>query len=63
MIFGHFPQVFSLSDAPSASHRTVLGLTVKKDRLTGEANLIAADMSYSLPSYIELKRTEPGIER
>jgi hypothetical protein len=59
----HFPQVFSLSDAPSASHRTVLGLTVRKDRLTGEANLIASDMSYSLPSYIELKRMEREQER
>lgn len=54
----HFPQVFSTSDAASASHRTVLGLTVRKDRLSGEANLIASDMSYSLPSYIELKRIE-----
>jgi CubicO group peptidase (beta-lactamase class C family) len=59
----HFPQLFSLSDAPSASHRTVLGLTVRKDRLTGEANLIASDMSYSLPSYIELKRMEREQER
>jgi CubicO group peptidase (beta-lactamase class C family) len=59
----HFPQIFSLSDAPSASHRTVLGLTVRGDRLTGEANLIASDMSYSLPSYIELKRMEREQER
>jgi len=54
----HFPQVFTLSDAPAASHRTVLGLTIRKSRLSGEANLIASDMSYSLPSYIELKRAE-----
>ena len=52
----HFPQAFSLSDAPSPSHRTVLGLTVRGNRLSGEANLIASDMSYSLPSYIDLKR-------
>jgi CubicO group peptidase (beta-lactamase class C family) len=55
----HFPQVFSTSDAPAAGHRTVLGLKIRQHRLSGEANLIASDMSYSLPSYIELKRT-PG---
>lgn len=54
----HFPQVFSLSDAPAPSHRTVLALTIRKNRLSGEANLIASDMSYSLPSYIELNRAE-----
>lgn len=54
----HFPQVFSTSDAASSSHRTVLGLTVRQNRLSGEANTIASDMSYSLPSYIELKRAE-----
>lgn len=54
----HFPQAFSLTDAPAADHRTVLGLSVRKDRLSGEASLIAADMSYSLPSYIELKRVD-----
>lgn len=55
----HFPQVFSTSDASSASHRTVLGMKIRADRLSGEANTIASDMSYSLPSYIELKRLEP----
>jgi hypothetical protein len=59
----HFPQVFSTSDAPSTGHRTVLGLTVRKDRLSGEANLIAPDMSYSLPSYVELKRIEEEKEQ
>jgi len=54
----HFPQAFSLSDAPATDHRTVLGLTIRKDRLSGEASLIAADLSYSLPSYIEMKRVE-----
>jgi CubicO group peptidase (beta-lactamase class C family) len=54
----HFPQFFSLSDASAPSHRTVLGLRIRKDRLSGEANLIASDMGYSLPSYIELKRAE-----
>jgi len=54
----HFPQVFSTSDASAASHRTVLGLTIRENRLSGEANLIAFDMSYSLPSYIELQRIE-----
>jgi CubicO group peptidase (beta-lactamase class C family) len=58
LFVAHFPQVFSLSDAPSASHRTVLGLTIRENRLSGEANTIASDMSYSLPSYIELKRAE-----
>ena len=53
----HFPQAYSLSDAPSPSQRTVLGLTIRGNRLSGEANLIASDMSYSLPSYIDLKRT------
>lgn len=52
----HFPRAFSLSDAPSPGHRTVLGLTSRGNRLSGEVNLIASDMSYSLPSYIELKR-------
>jgi len=52
----HFPQVFSTSDASSTSHRTVLGMKIRADRLNGEANSIASDMSYSLPSYIELKR-------
>jgi CubicO group peptidase (beta-lactamase class C family) len=54
----HFPQVFSLSDAPSPGHRTVLGMKIRDKRLSGEANLIAADMSYSLPSYIDMKRAE-----
>ena len=58
----HFPQAFSLTDAPSRDHRTVLGLTVRGDRLTGEANLIASDMSYSLPSCIELTRA-PSTKR
>jgi CubicO group peptidase (beta-lactamase class C family) len=58
IMVAHFPQIFSLSDAPAAGHRTVLGLTVRKDRLTGEANLIASDMSYSLPSFIELRRAK-----
>jgi hypothetical protein len=53
----HFPQAYSLSDAPSPSQRTVLGLTIRGNRLSGEANLTASDMSYSLPSYIDLKRT------
>jgi CubicO group peptidase (beta-lactamase class C family) len=52
----HFPQVFSLSDAPSSGHRTVLSMKIRDNKLSGEANLIAADMSYSLPSYIEMKR-------
>jgi CubicO group peptidase (beta-lactamase class C family) len=59
----HFPQVFSLSDAPSPSHRTVLGVRIRDNRLGGEANLIAADMSYSLPSYIEMKRAELELKR
>jgi CubicO group peptidase (beta-lactamase class C family) len=54
----HFPQAFSTSDAPAASHRTVLGLKIRQNRLSGEANLIASDMSYSLPSYAEFKRVE-----
>jgi len=54
----HYPQIFSLTDAPAPSHRTVLGLTFRNNRLSGEANLIASDMSYSLPSYIELNRAE-----
>gem|GEM_PF-221625 len=54
----HFPQVFSTSDAPSINHRTVLGMKIQENRLSGEANLIASDMSYSLPSYIALKRAE-----
>jgi CubicO group peptidase (beta-lactamase class C family) len=57
----HFPQVFSMSDAPSTSHRTVLGMKIRENRLSGEANTIASDMSYSLPSYIELKRA--GLEQ
>ncbi len=59
----HFPQFFSLSDAPAAGHRTVLGLVLRENRLVGEASLIASDMSYSLPSFAELKRDEPGILR
>jgi len=51
----HFPQVFATSDLTAAGHRTVLGLHLRGDRLSGEANTIASDMSYSLPSYIELK--------
>jgi CubicO group peptidase (beta-lactamase class C family) len=54
----HFPQVFTTSDATSPSHRTVLGLHIRPDRLSGEANTIASDMSYSFPSYISLKRVE-----
>ena len=34
-------------------------MKIRADRLSGEANTIASDMSYSLPSYIELKRLEP----
>ena len=59
----HFPQVFSTSDAPAAGHRTVLGLTIRQYRLSGEANLIASDMSYCLPSYVELKRTDEDPKR
>ena len=54
----HFPQLFATSDAAAPGHRTVLGLHLRGDRLSGEANLIASDMSYSLPSYISLKRVE-----
>jgi len=54
----HFPQVFATSDLSAASHRTVLGLKMRGDRLTGEANTIASDMSYSFPSFISLKRTD-----
>ena len=52
----HFPQAFATSDLSAASHRTVLGLKIRGDRLTGEANTIASDMSYSFPSYISLSR-------
>ena len=54
----HFPQIFSLSDALSPSHRTVLGMRIRENRLSGAASTIASDMSYSLPSYIEMKRAE-----
>lgn len=59
----HFPQVFSTSDTPSSSHRTVLGMKIRGNRLSGEANTIASDMSYSLPSYIQLKRAEEKPEK
>jgi hypothetical protein len=36
----------------------VLGLHLRGDRLSGEANTIASDMSYSLPSFVSLKRVE-----
>jgi CubicO group peptidase (beta-lactamase class C family) len=55
----HFPQVFATSDATAPNHRTVLGLHIRSGRLSGEANTIASDMSYSFPSYISLKRFEP----
>jgi hypothetical protein len=54
----HFPQIFSLSDALSPSHRTVLGMRIRENRLSGAASTIASDMSYSLPSYINMKRVE-----
>jgi hypothetical protein len=54
----HFPQIFATSDLSAAGHRTVLGLKIRGDRLTGEANTIASDMSYSFPSFISLKRTD-----
>ena len=54
----HFPQIFSLSDALSSSHRTVLGMRIRENRLSGAASTIASDMSYSLPSYIDMKRAE-----
>jgi len=54
----HLPQVFLLSDAPSPSHRTVLGMRIRQNRLSGEANTIASDMSYSFPSYVEMKRAD-----
>ena len=59
----HFPQIFSLSDALSPSHRTVLGMKIRENRLSGAASTIASDMSYSLPSYIEMKRVEPEPKR
>ncbi|OGD17422.1 MAG: hypothetical protein A2V76_08050 [Candidatus Aminicenantes bacterium RBG_16_63_14] len=59
----HFPQVFSISDASAANHRTVLGLKIRENRLSGEANTIATDMSYSLPSYIEMKRVDGSPEK
>jgi len=57
----HFPQLFRLSDAPAADHRTVLGLSLWTDRLSGEASLIASDGSYSLPSFIALKRAKDPV--
>jgi len=63
VFIAHFPQVFSTSDAPAAGHRIVLGLTIRQSRLSGEANLIASDMSYSLPSTIEFKRTDEHLKR
>jgi CubicO group peptidase (beta-lactamase class C family) len=54
----HYPQLFATSDASFPGHRTVLGLHFRGDRLSGEANTIASDMSYSLPSYISLKRAD-----
>jgi CubicO group peptidase (beta-lactamase class C family) len=58
VFIAHFPQVFLTSDAPASGHRTVLGLALRGDRLSGEANLIADDLSYSFPSYASLKRAE-----
>jgi hypothetical protein len=54
----HFPQVFATSDLSAAGHRTVLGLKIRGDRLTGEANAIASDMSYSFPSFVSFSRIE-----
>jgi hypothetical protein len=54
----HFPQLFATSDATAPSHRTVLGLHLRGDRLTGEANTIASDMSYSFPSFARLTRID-----
>jgi CubicO group peptidase (beta-lactamase class C family) len=59
----HFPQVFSTSDASAGGHRTVLALKIRETRLSGEANTIASDMSYSLPSYIEMKRVDGSPEK
>jgi len=59
----HFPQVFSTSDTLSAGHRTILAMKIRKERLAGEANTIAPDMSYSFPSLIELKRQEQRLPR
>lgn len=58
VLVAHFPQLFAASDATAPGHRTVLGLHLRGDRLSGEANTIASDMSYSLPSYISLDRAE-----
>ena len=52
----HFPQAFATSDLTAASHRTVLAVRIRGDRLTGEANTIASDMSYSFPSSASLGR-------
>jgi len=52
----HFPQAFATSDLTAASHRTVLAVRIRGDRLTGEANTIASDMSYSFPSFVFLGR-------
>jgi CubicO group peptidase (beta-lactamase class C family) len=54
----HFPQLFATSDLSAAGHRTVLGLKIRADRLTGEANTIASDMSYSFPSFVSFSRIE-----
>jgi len=59
----HFPQAFATSDLSAANHRTVLGLKIRGDRLTGEANTVASDMSYCLPSYIEMKRVDGSPEK
>ena len=55
----HFPQLFSTSDATASDHRTVLRMRIHPNRLSGEANTIASDECYFLPSFIVLKRIKP----
>ncbi len=55
----HFPQVFSLPDAPASSHRTVLRMRIRPPRLVGEAGTMASDNGYFLPSFITLRRVMP----
>lgn len=55
----HFPQLFSTPDATASDHRTVLRMRIHPNRLSGEANTIASDESYFLPSFISLERIKP----
>jgi hypothetical protein len=56
-------EAFGLVDLDKPVNAYLAGAKLRGGRLAGEAGLIAADMSYSLPSYAEFMKAAPRGDR